>query len=471
MKLLFTQDALVNAGAERSHLEILSRFSKEIEVAFVYFYPKHDLKQEYEKAGIRLIFLEIPESYHFRLAVTRLVKTIRKEKPDLLVSSLWRADIITRIASVITGVPLVGTLVNDSYAPIAWKDKRGLKYKMVYWLDRLTARIPKHWIANAQALAESHEKTLGLDKNKISVVYRGRSIPDNSHLDVIASEARQSPKGFHDKSVNQLNSKSVDKDISEKGNRDSESHLEDNENEERGFGNEGTVENSKNIEMEVKRRDTPSEKYHQNQDSSFNAFHFISYGRLLERKGFQDAIHAFSKVLKKYPNCTLTIYGEGPYRSDLEILITSLGLTDHVKLPGKFGSGGSHSYREENEIATPSLRSARNDATTILLENDCFLFPSWYEGFSGALVEAMMAGIPIIASNISMNLEAISPKTALIFEFQNRKQLANQMIFAIEHPGLTADLGKAAREEAIARFDIEKIAKDYEALLFEIKNN
>jgi hypothetical protein len=37
LKLLFTQDALVNAGAERSHLDILSRFSKEIDVGFVYF--------------------------------------------------------------------------------------------------------------------------------------------------------------------------------------------------------------------------------------------------------------------------------------------------------------------------------------------------------------------------------------------------------------------------------------------------
>jgi hypothetical protein len=56
MKILFTQDALVNAGAERSHLKILSRFSKEVDVGFVYFYPKHDLKEDYERAGIRLFF-------------------------------------------------------------------------------------------------------------------------------------------------------------------------------------------------------------------------------------------------------------------------------------------------------------------------------------------------------------------------------------------------------------------------------
>ncbi|EAZ82457.1 glycosyltransferase family 4 protein [Algoriphagus machipongonensis] len=426
MKLLFTQDALVNSGAERSHLEILSRFSTEIEVVFVYFYPKHDLKEEYEKAGIRLIFLQIAESYHFRLAVTLLIKVIRAEKPDLLISSLWRADIITRIASVITRVPLVGTLVNDSYAPIAWKDKKGLKYKLVYWLDRLTARIPKYWIANAQALVESHEKTLGLNGKKISVVYRGRSVPETFW----------------------------------------------------------TKDKLRDIGL---RRDMPSAKYDQVQKGkdcfvptvsgqalphrNDGYFNFISYGRLLERKGFQDAIQAFSKVLQKYPNCTLTIYGEGPFRTELEKLVQDLDLQESVFLPGKISNPIDLLISNYNStVVNRNFQSHHKSYILHPTSYNCFLFPSWYEGFSGALVEAMMSGIPIIASNISMNLEAVSPKTALIFEVQNRDQLANQMIFAIDHPGLMAGLGKAAREEAIARFDIEKIAKDYEALLFEIKN-
>ncbi|MBA4301927.1 MAG: hypothetical protein C0433_17765 [Cyclobacterium sp.] len=56
MKLLFTQDTLGIGGTEKSHLDILSRFSKEIDVSFVYFYPKHDLKEDYERAGILLFF-------------------------------------------------------------------------------------------------------------------------------------------------------------------------------------------------------------------------------------------------------------------------------------------------------------------------------------------------------------------------------------------------------------------------------
>jgi len=394
LKLLFTQDAVVNAGAERSHLEILSRFSDQIDVTLVYFYPKHELKEEYEKADIRLIFLDIPESYHFTLAVSRLLKLIKSEKPDLLISSLWRADQITRIASLISGVPLIGTLINDSYAPIAWKDKKGLKYKGVYWLDRLTAGIPKHWIANAQALAESHVSTLGLDASKISVVYRGRSVPDNYYGSVIASEER------------------------------------------------------------ARQSQDAGECYRCN---------FLSYGRLLERKGFQDAIQAFALVNQKHPNSSLTIYGEGPYRSQLENLITSLGLSDCVKLPGKFEGPTSPLSPNLLSLNPPNLSSL--NPLNLLLSSNCFLFPSWYEGFSGALVEAMMAGIPIIASDIPMNLEAVNSENALIFEVQNTRQLADQMIFAIENPDQMADLGARAREVAIARFDVEKIAKEYEELL------
>ncbi|REG91525.1 glycosyltransferase [Algoriphagus antarcticus] len=379
MKLLFTQDALVNAGAERSHLEILSRFSEEIDVSLVYFYPKHDLKAEYEKAGIRLIFLDIPESYHFPLAVSRLVKLIRSEKPDLLVSSLWRADQITRIASLITRVPLIGTLVNDSYSPIAWKDKKGLKHKGVYWLDRITAGIPVHWIANAQALADSHVKTLGLDASKVSVVYRGRIVPEG------AWESKPSPRSVFPQT------------------------------------------------------EIPAPK-------TLDDFQFLSYGRLLERKGFQDAILAFSLILEKYPNCTLTIYGEGPFRFQLESLIKELKLQEQVKLPGK--------------VSNPAA---------LLLTANCFLFPSWYEGFSGALVEAMMAGIPIIASDIPMNLEAVEDsKSALTFPVTKVNILADTMIYAIRNPEKMSQLGFEARKRAIELFSIDQIAQDYECTIKEI---
>lgn len=424
MKLLFTQDALVNAGAERSHLEILSRFSPDTEAALVYFYPKQELKSEYEKAGVRLIFLDIPETYHFPLAISRLVRLIRTEKPDLLISCLWRADIITRIASWITGVPLLGTLVNDSYSPIAWKDKKGLKYKVVYWLDRLTAGIPVHWIANAQALADSHVKTLGLPREKITVVYRGRPVIARTRYSLPRTNVGEDEAIFSIENSFNQETASAAEDLSEKA---------------------GSIESSLAVTgVTGVTAVTGGTK------------HFISYGRLLERKGFQDAIHAFAQVLKIYPDCTLTIFGEGPYRTHLEKLVQELDLNSSVFLSGKISN--------PMEILLSGY-SLPTDHFSLITAN-YFLFPSWYEGFSGALVEAMMAGIPIIASDIPMNLEAVTDgKTALTFKVGDPQDLFSKMKVALEHPEQMAAMGKEARREAEARFDIEKIARDYEGVV------
>ncbi|GAA0880876.1 glycosyltransferase [Algoriphagus jejuensis] len=365
MKLLFTQDALASGGAERSHLEILSRFSETVEVVFVYFYPKHDLKEEYLKAGIRLIFLDIPETYHFPTAIARLVKLIKSEQPDLLISSLWRADQITRIASLLTRVPTVGTLVNDSYAPAAWNDKVGFRHKVVYYLDRATARIPVHWIANAQAIAYSHVQNLGLDFSKISVVYRGREV----------SNLAWKPNG--------------------------------------------------------------------------GIRHFLSYGRLLERKGFQDLIRAFARLDYLLPQgWSLTIFGDGPYRMELETLVRSSGLDGKVIFPGSI-----------------------EKASELLPRYDCFLFPSWYEGFSGALVEAMMAGIPIIASNIPMNREALGEDSGLLFPPLDVDQIVEQVVYATTHLPEMTMLGRNARNRAIEFFSIDRISATYEEKLHQIKNN
>lgn len=401
MKILFTQDALVNAGAERSHLEILSRFSAGVEVLLVYFYPKHDLKEVYQDAGIPLHFLDIPESYSFGTAISRLVRLIRKEKPDLLVSCLYRADIVTRMASLITGIPLVGTLVNDSYGAYSWQEKKGIKYRLVWLLDRLTAGIPIHWIANATSLVDAHVKTLGTDPKKVSVVYRGRVVPPPRSVSSPRSaspqtETKCSPQAEPDKQKRMA--------------------CEDLPTGHAGTGHDDSVSPIR---------------------------HFISYGRLLERKGFQDLISAFAVVQRDYPDCTLTIYGEGIFRKHLEDLVKILKLQESVKLPGKV-----------------------SDPTDLLLTADCFVFPSWFEGFSGALVEAMMSGIPIIASDIPMNLEAVTlGKNALTFPVKDRAALRQQMRHAIEHPALMNELGSAARLEAIERFDIEKIAKEYEGVL------
>jgi glycosyltransferase involved in cell wall biosynthesis len=110
----------------------------------------------------------------------------------------------------------------------------------------------------------------------------------------------------------------------------------------------------------------------------------VTTGRLDPQKDHKTLIHAFYHLLQHHPYLTLTIYGEGQERVKLEELVTYLNLEDKVHLPGVI-----------------------KDIEEALLNADLFIFPSLYEGFPNALCEAMAAGLPVIASNCSGNIDIV----------------------------------------------------------------
>lgn len=365
MRVFFVIDTLANAGTENSYLKLLPKLSEDLVVTLVYLYADHSLLEAFQKSGIQVCFLDIQAKYSFYEGFNKLRHLVGREKPDVIVSSLYRSNLVSRMVCLATGVPLIGTLVNDSYNPTRIGEHKGMsywKFKIAWLLDKWTSFIPVFWISNSISLVQSHQYTLGINPLKTAVVYRGRNIPKKS------------------------------------------------------FEKKGELK------------------------------HFIGYGRLIRRKGWTELIDAFVLVNHRYPSCSLTIYGDGPMKSELQAQISHKGLVGKVFLTGNI----------------PNVQEK-------LYDYDCFVFPSWYEGFSGALVEAMAVGIPIIASEIPMNLEAIKcGENALTYPVQKSSELFDQMIYAIENPEEMAFLGKNARIEAIKRFDSEKIAMDYQAILKKI---
>lgn len=171
-----------------------------------------------------------------------------------------------------------------------------------------------------------------------------------------------------------------------------------------------------------------------------NKKYIINVSRLLSRKGQADLIKAFSLLDPEIQeNHILIIAGEGAFRAELESIIEYYGLKNYVYLLGNI-----------------------KDIPALLQLASCFVFPSYYEGLPGALIEAMMAGNIIIASDIAENRECVDDACAIFFKRGNLEELATAMGRVLSDPHSFQNLGERARDLAIEKFEISKIAKQYE---------
>lgn len=105
-------------------------------------------------------------------------------------------------------------------------------------------------------------------------------------------------------------------------------------------------------------------------------FIFISIGRLSTQKSQKNLIKSFRLVVDSNPKCKLLIFGGGELKKELQQLIKSLKLEEHVFLMGVVEN--VHSY---------------------LKKSNCFVFSSQWEGFGNVLTEAMTHNIPVISTD------------------------------------------------------------------------
>lgn len=136
----------------------------------------------------------------------------------------------------------------------------------------------------------------------------------------------------------------------------------------------------------------------------------IAVGRLVDVKDFYTLIKAFSIVEKKSPS-HLVILGEGPLRSKLTSLISSLGLNDKVFMPGFVSN--PYKYMKKSKV---------------------FVLSSLREGFPNSMVEAMACGIPIISTQGDGGVEEILENGVWgqLVPVRNEELLANAILRVFE---------------------------------------
>ena len=166
----------------------------------------------------------------------------------------------------------------------------------------------------------------------------------------------------------------------------------------------------------------------------------VFVGRLTAQKGIEDLLHAWQIVMATHPNARLEIWGEGELGEALESLAETLKITSSVKFCGHVV-----------------------DVVTRLPEMDIFVLPSYIEGNSNAVLEAMRAGLPVVATRVGgTEMQVGSEGKGFLTEPGKREDIADRLNTLISKRDLREELGQAMRARVSRYFDIHRVAATYQ---------
>ena len=163
-------------------------------------------------------------------------------------------------------------------------------------------------------------------------------------------------------------------------------------------------------------------------------------GRLHAAKNQMELLRAFASVRARHPAAVLWLVGEGDLRPALEAEVRRLGLAEAVRMPG-----------------------TREDVPDLLAAMDVFALPSRWEGMPNALMEAMSAGLPVVATAVDGIRDlVVDGESGWLVAPGDVPALAEAMARALADPAWAARMGRAARERMETHFPLGRMAEAYE---------
>lgn len=175
-KILHLIPTLSSGGAERQLVNLVSSTSQEIVHHVVCVMGEADFfASAIRQAGGRLIELNISGKHPFFKAARKFRQIIRKEKPDIVQSWLYDANIAARLARLPkNSVPLVTSLQSSDYSPEAgkagnWNPKKVL---ILRWIDKITAVLAKpYFVPCSESVKKSYRDFFGMHESSSQVIY------------------------------------------------------------------------------------------------------------------------------------------------------------------------------------------------------------------------------------------------------------------------------------------------------------
>jgi glycosyltransferase involved in cell wall biosynthesis len=163
-------------------------------------------------------------------------------------------------------------------------------------------------------------------------------------------------------------------------------------------------------------------------------------GRLVVHKDVPTLLRAVARLRERLPKLRLALAGDGPLQDELAQQVASLSLQPAVTLLGQ-----------------------RDDVTDLIAAADIMVLPSLREGLSNVILEGMMGGKPVVASNAGGNIELIDhERGGLLFDIGDDAALAAALDRLAHDAPLRERLGQGARQRAEAEFSIPSMVRAYE---------
>jgi glycosyltransferase involved in cell wall biosynthesis len=157
-------------------------------------------------------------------------------------------------------------------------------------------------------------------------------------------------------------------------------------------------------------------------------------------KNIESLIKAASELTKSYHNLKFAVAGDGPHRDRLQTLINSAGLDQRFKLIGR-----------------------QSDVVPCLAAFDIGVLCSKAEGFSNSLIEYMVAGLPVVASDVGGNSEAVSHgQTGLIYDPGDPNGLTGSLKQLIENREQAHRMGELAKQTATAKYSVKAYIENHQ---------
>ena len=291
-------------------------------------------------------------------ALWRLYRLLRCERPAILHTHLFHANIPGRILGRLAGVPVVICTEHTMAMESPWR------YRLNRWTDGLADRIVAV-SANVRNFCRTH---IGLPEEKLVLIPNGVELPE---LPLPSPQETRAALGLPPEGLLL-----------------------------------GTV------------------------------------SRLDPAKGIEVLLEALPQV----EDAALVVIGDGPQRAALESLAARLGLSARVYWAG-----------------------FQPDVTRWLLAFDLFVQPSHYEGLPTTVLEAMAAGLPVVATAVGGTPEVVvDGVTGLLVPPRDSAALAQAIAALLRDPELRGRMGKAGRERVAQHFSVERMVRKTERLYAEL---